>query len=363
MALQNSFNNVLVAGLKTQLGSDATGDLFYRDINGFFQRLPIGSAGQLLTVTSGLPSWVSGASPGGNAGGDLTGTFPSPSIAPAAVTYAKIQNVSATSRFLGRASAGAGSIEELTSTQVSTLLGLGTAALANTGTSNGNVPVLDVNGKLNSSVVPAVSLTTFFGTVADQSARLALTSTQVQPNDFVKQANNGISYVLTAADPSVDANWTPIGDATIVASDIVSGIISTDRLASGTANASTYFRGDQTWATIPSTLTPWNEITGTSQAMAVNNRYATNNAALVTLTLPTTAAIGEIVRVRGIGAGGWRIAQGAGQVIYFGNATTTSGATGRLDSSHRRDCIDLECVVANNEWQVVGSVGSSFNVV
>lgn len=41
------------------------------------------------------------------------------------VTYAKIQNVSATSRILGRVTAGAGDIEELTASQVNAMLGAG----------------------------------------------------------------------------------------------------------------------------------------------------------------------------------------------------------------------------------------------
>jgi hypothetical protein len=45
-------------------------------------------------------------------------------IANNAVTYAKIQQVSATSRFLGRISAGAGNVEELTVANVYTILGI-----------------------------------------------------------------------------------------------------------------------------------------------------------------------------------------------------------------------------------------------
>lgn len=49
------------------LTSDATGDVYYRNVSGLLTRLPIGSTGQVLTVASGLPSW---ATAGG--GGSLT---------------------------------------------------------------------------------------------------------------------------------------------------------------------------------------------------------------------------------------------------------------------------------------------------
>lgn len=51
--------SILLGSGKTfeiDLGSDATGDTFYRDSSGNFVRLPIGSAGEVLTVASGLPS-------------------------------------------------------------------------------------------------------------------------------------------------------------------------------------------------------------------------------------------------------------------------------------------------------------------
>lgn len=102
----------------------------------------------------------------------------------------------------------------------------------------------------------------------------------------------------------------------------------------------------------------WNEETGTSATMAVNNGYIANNAALVTLTLPAAAAVGDSVRVTGKGAGGWRIAQNAGQTIYFGTSTTTTGVGGRLDSTEVRDGIELVCVTANNDWNVISSIGN-----
>lgn len=43
---------------RINVGSDATGDILYRNSSGNLTRLAIGSSGQVLTVASGLPSWA-----------------------------------------------------------------------------------------------------------------------------------------------------------------------------------------------------------------------------------------------------------------------------------------------------------------
>lgn len=50
------------------LGSDATGDIWYRNASGNMTRLPIGSASQVLTVAAGIPSWATPAAGGSPAG-------------------------------------------------------------------------------------------------------------------------------------------------------------------------------------------------------------------------------------------------------------------------------------------------------
>jgi hypothetical protein len=98
----------------------------------------------------------------------------------------------------------------------------------------------------------------------------------------------------------------------------------------------------------------WTVVTTTSQSMAVNSGYISNNASLVTLTLPSTAAVGSIIQVQGLGAGGWQIAQNSSQLIHIGSQVTTTGTSGYLQSNNQYDSLTLLCVVANTTWTVLG---------
>jgi len=103
----------------------------------------------------------------------------------------------------------------------------------------------------------------------------------------------------------------------------------------------------------------WNEVTGTTQAAAVNNGYITNNAGLVTVTLPATASVGSVVRIMGLGAGGWKLAQNASQYVRWDESTvTTTGVGGSLDSTDDHDAVELLCTVTNNGWSVLSSKGN-----
>lgn len=102
----------------------------------------------------------------------------------------------------------------------------------------------------------------------------------------------------------------------------------------------------------------WIDVTGTTQAMSVNTGYVADNAGLVTLTLPSTAAFGTLIAVLGRGAGGWTIAQNAGQQIIVGSSSTTVGVGGSVSSTDRRDSIFLLCTSANTEFTRTGVDGN-----
>jgi len=88
--------NFFIKGtLRFNLGSDATGDIFYRNSSGNFTRLGIGSNGQVLTVASGLPSWAA-ASAGAGIYSPGSGTIGGGSDAISTLSSGKIWRVRTT---------------------------------------------------------------------------------------------------------------------------------------------------------------------------------------------------------------------------------------------------------------------------
>lgn len=99
-------------------------------------------------------------------------------------------------------------------------------------------------------------------------------------------------------------------------------------------------------------------VTGTTQSAAINTYYVSNNAGLVTITLPSTAAVGSEIMIGGLGAGGWLLAQNAGQLINFGNAASTTGTGGSVASQNQFDNLHIKCIVANTTWNVIAAQGN-----
>lgn len=111
------------------------------------------------------------------------------------------------------------------------------------------------------------------------------------------------------------------------------------------------------WQTPSAGGAVWTAVTNDAN-MAINNGYIANKGTLLTMTLPTTAAVGTELSMAGMNAGLWKIAQNASQNIKFGNQTTTTGTGGSLASVLTYDCVNLVCVVANTTWVVTSSVGN-----
>ncbi len=116
----------------------------------------------------------------------------------------------------------------------------------------------------------------------------------------------------------------------------------------------------------PSAGFTWVDISTNTQPLAPNVGYVTDNASLVTYTLPVTAAFGTIIEITGGVTGAatapWTIAQNAGQSINFGTSSTTVGVTGSLSANFQYDSVRILCIVADTTFVVLDSSGS-LNVV
>jgi hypothetical protein len=84
-----------------------------------------------------------------------------------------------------------------------TNLGLGTAAVLNTGTASGDIPILGAGGKLASSVLPAIAITDTF-VIASQAAMLALTA---ETGDVAVRTDLNKSFILAGSNPATLAHW------------------------------------------------------------------------------------------------------------------------------------------------------------
>jgi hypothetical protein len=129
----------------------------------------------------------------------------------------------------------------------------------------------------------------------------------------------------------------PLGVASLNAGAITTGLLPIARGGTGSgaqnfvdlSTNQTNIGGDKTFTGILSgngsglTNLPgvfsWQVVVGTSEQAQANRGYVANDAGLVTITLPAAPNIGDIVRVSGVGAGGWRISQNAGQTILGSN--------------------------------------------
>ena len=118
-----------------------------------------------------------------------------------------------------------------------------------------------------------------------------------------------------------------------------------------------FLRGDGTYAApAGGTGLTWAVATVDTTAL-VNKGYIVNSGGLLTVTLPVSAAIGDIVRVAGIN-GAWKVAQSALQQVFIGDTSTTAGVGGYLQSTDTRDAVELICVTINSSWNTLSAFGN-----
>ena len=71
----------------------------------------------------------------------------------------------------------------------------------------GGVASLDGAGQVPAAQIPAIAITEYLGTVASQSAMLALSG---QKGDWCVRSDSGTTWIITGSDPSLIGGWTEL---------------------------------------------------------------------------------------------------------------------------------------------------------
>jgi hypothetical protein len=186
---------------------------------------------------------------------------------------------------------------------------------------NGTLPSAQINGTYSSAVSFSNSANHFAGTFGGDGSSLS--------NLNASRLTSG-----TVADARLSANVALLNtNQTFTGSNIFTGF----NFFNGTNN----FTGVNTFTNFGNSfrgsffgngLVGWIPTNGTAVQAVIDTGYVLTNLQLVTVTLPATPNVGDIVRISGAGTGGWKIAQNTGQSV-IGNFLSYSNSYWTLAKS------------------------------
>jgi hypothetical protein len=169
---------------------------------------------------------------------------------------------------------------------------------------------------------------------------------QVTPTPYAITAGN-VSGVIPSANLSgtygnqvvfsnANNNFSGVGSnlTLLNASQLTLGTVADARLSSNVArlNTNQTFSGANVFTNFGNSfrgsffgngLVGWIPTNGTAIQAVIDTGYLLTNSQLVTVTLPASPNAGDIVRISGAGASGWRVSQNAGQSV-IGNFSSFS---------------------------------------
>lgn len=201
-----------------------------------------------------------------------------------------------------------------------------------------------INSTINSTTAGVVnsSNTGLLSSSATTNHAVQVGNASGQLTSLAVGATNQVLLGNTGADPS----WGTVPNAALASSSIT--------VTAGTgisvSGSPVSLGGTVTLSSVGGGVT-WSVITSTPTTAVVNNGYFVNNAGQLSLALPATSAVGDVIKVVNINnSTGTKFTQATGQTISIGTSTTTSGASGSLTSSAVGNTITLVCRTANTTW-------------
>jgi hypothetical protein len=132
----------------------------------------------------------------------------------------------------------------------------------------------------------------------------------------------------------------------------------------GTVTATGFAGNGASLTSLPGTLV-WQIVTNLTVAAQPDAGYLAAGATQVSLTLPASPTVGDVIRVSGAGAGGWKIAQNASQSVFVGTTATLSPGVTWIARESSRSWVSVassadgnKLVAAVNSGQIYTSTDS-----
>ena len=238
------------------------------------------------------------------------------------VTYAKMQNVSATDRLLGRDASGAGDVEELTvggGIEFTTTGGIQTSAFTgNVTKSAGGTSLTIANG------VVAPAMLTTGGPSWDGSSNLTVTGDLTVSGNDIK-SSTATAITMSGTDVSIAGDLTVTGNDIKSSSATAMSLSGADVSMQGNTSFKNYTEGVVAIGTVGATHT-FDLANGTVQTATLTSATA------CTFTMPTaTAGKSFVLLIKQPASGSTTTATFTGVKWSGGTAPTITATLGRLD--------------------------------
>ena len=255
----NRLNSAVVLDTETPTGGTIAGTfatgLTLNNNSVTTAKIAPGTNGQILTTAGGVTTWATGASPSGAAGGDLSGTYPSPTITNDAITGAKILDGTISAADLAASAVTTVKIAPGTNGQVLTTAG--GVATWSTGTSPSGAAGGDLSGTYPSPTVATNAITSAKindGAIvnADVNASAAI--------DVSKLAPGTSGQVLTTSG-SLVPQWAAPGGTTLLQAPGTRNLFAGSPIGTTTSGSDNAFYG--AFAGVANTSGSWNVLIGT----------------------------------------------------------------------------------------------------
>src|ERR1700678_660514 len=234
-------------------------------------------------------------------------------------------------------------------------------------TAVGGAALLSCMGDSNTAIGAAALVTSGTGTQNTALGFQALYQVATGSNNIGIGYNAGSSYVAAESDNIVIGNLGTASESNVIRigtqgsgdgeqdTCFVAGIAgdTVSRAQTVTINPST----GQLGSAPASLLSQWSLISA-SQTLATNNGYICGGGATLSLALPATSAVGDLISITLDGSTGFTVTQGASQQIRLGNTQTTAGVGGSISSTAQGDTLNMVCSIADLKWNVLSSIGN-----